>query len=138
MTLLDVFEAQAKRTPTATAVTVEDGKSYSYKELDLIALHLGTELACAISVAAVEVGQNETPLVAIMMTRGIALVAGILGILKAGAGTLFFLKISIMPRYADYFSCLTCLSCSQRTSPWTHHFLQTDNRTYFRIANASS
>ena len=78
MTLLDTFEAQAKRTPTATAVTVEDGKSYSYKELDLIALHLGTELACAIAVAAVEEGQNETPLVAIMMTRGIALVAGIL------------------------------------------------------------
>ena len=86
MTLLDIFETQVKRSPTAIAVTVEDGKSYSYKDSDLIAHNLGTELACAIAVAPAEEGRDETPLVAVMMNRGVGLVAAILGILKAGAG----------------------------------------------------
>lgn len=86
MTLLDLFESQVKSSPTATAVTVETGKSYSYKDVDLIAINLGTELAYAISVSPVDEGRDETPLVAVMMNRGVALVAAILGILKAGAG----------------------------------------------------
>ena len=90
MTLLDIFETQVKRSPTATAVTVEDGKSYSYKDIDLIAHNLGTELACAIAVAPVDEGRDETPLVAVMMNRGVGLVAAILGILKAGAGNSMF------------------------------------------------
>ena len=97
MTLLDLFESQVKSSPTATAVTVETGKSYSYKDVDLIALNLGTELAYAISVSPVDEGRDETPLVAVMMNRGVALVAAILGILKAGAGNLLsFIDNSIL------------------------------------------
>ena len=59
---------------------------FTYRQLDNVATCLGRELACAIKVAPVDEGRDETPLVAVMMTRGIGLVSAILGILKAGAG----------------------------------------------------
>lgn len=90
MTLLDIFEAEVKRLPTSAALIQEDGLSFSYGNLDEIATYLGKELACAIAVAPVDEGRDETPLVAVMMTRGIGLVSAILGILKAGAGKIRF------------------------------------------------
>jgi acyl-CoA synthetase (AMP-forming)/AMP-acid ligase II len=86
MTLLDIFESEVRLSPGAASFIQEDGKSFSYSQLDDIATYLGKELACAIKVAPVDEGRDETPLVAVMMTRGVGLVAAILGILKAGAG----------------------------------------------------
>ena len=86
MTLLDIFEAVAQKLPSSAALIQEDGKIFSYRTVDGIASLLGEELACAIAVAPVDEGRDETPLVAVMMTRGIGLVTAILGILKAGAG----------------------------------------------------
>ena len=86
MTLLDIFESEVKLSPDAVSLIQEDGKSFTYRQLDDVATCLGRELACAIKVAPVDEGRDETPLVAVMMTRGIGLVSAILGILKAGAG----------------------------------------------------
>ena len=72
------------------AVIQEDGIAFSYGQLDDIANYLGKELACAIKVAPVMEGRDETPLVAVMMTRGVGLVGAILGILKAGAGNTLY------------------------------------------------
>ena len=86
MMLLDIFESEAKISPDAASLIQEDGRSFTYRQLDDIATYLGRELACAIKVAPVDSGRDETPLVAVMMTRGVGLVSAILGILKAGAG----------------------------------------------------
>lgn len=91
MTLLDIFEAEVLKSPDLIALVQEDGKSYSYRDLDNIAGSLGVELACAIAIAPVDSGRDETPLVAVMMDRGVGLVSAILGILKAGAGLIAFL-----------------------------------------------
>ena len=141
MTLLDIFETHVKRSPTATAVTLEDGKSYSYKDIDVIAQNLGTELACAIAVAPVDEGRDDTPLVAVMMNRGVGLVAAILGILKAGAGTFM---LPIFPSYIINLIVMITpwfeisMIVTQRTFQWTHHFPQTGKRTYSRTQNARS
>jgi non-ribosomal peptide synthetase component F len=86
MTLLDIFEAEVLKSPDLSALVQENGRSYSYKNLNDIAGSLGIELACAIAIAPVDTGRDETPLVAVMMNRGVGLVSAILGILKAGAG----------------------------------------------------
>lgn len=86
MTLLDIFETVVRKLPSSSALIQEDGKKFNYRTVDEIAIRLGKELACAIAVAPVDEGRDETPLVAVMMTRGIGLVTAILGILKAGAG----------------------------------------------------
>lgn len=91
MTLLDLFETVARKLPSSSALIQEDGKKFNYRTVDEIASHLGKELACAIAVAPVDEGRDETPLVAVMMTRGIGLVTAILGILKAGAGNGYLL-----------------------------------------------
>jgi non-ribosomal peptide synthetase component E (peptide arylation enzyme) len=69
MTLLDIFESEVNRSPKATALIQEDGKAFSYRNIDDIATYLGKELACAIRVAPVDEGRDETPLVAVMMSR---------------------------------------------------------------------
>lgn len=90
MTLLDIFESEVKLSPDAVSLIQEDGESFTYRQLDNVATSLGRELACAIKIAPVDEGRDETPLVAVMMTRGIGLVSAILGILKAGAGDYSF------------------------------------------------
>ena len=86
MTLISIFEGEVRGSRNSPALIQENGVSFSYGQLDEIANHLGKELACAIKVAPVIEGRDETPLVAVMMSRGIGLVGAILGILKAGAG----------------------------------------------------
>nr|WP_161965687.1 non-ribosomal peptide synthetase [Steroidobacter cummioxidans] len=74
---LNLFEAQAGRTPHALAVTYE-GESLSYAELNRKANQLANYLR--------EKGVGPNQPVGICVERGLAMVIGLLGILKAGGG----------------------------------------------------
>jgi amino acid adenylation domain-containing protein len=71
-----LFEAQARRTPEAIALSL-DGASLTYRELNAWANRVAHTLR--------ERGVGPDTLVALCMERGFGLVAGMLGILKAGA-----------------------------------------------------
>ena len=82
VSVLTYFEEFVERTPAAVALVLEDGRSYSYRVLDDLANAVGEKVAAACVPA---VNADDTPLVGVMVTRGVALVVGILGCLKAGA-----------------------------------------------------
>ena len=71
----ELFEAQARRTPDAVAVTFE-GEALTYRQLDQRANRLARELAAR--------GVCANALVAICVERSLELIVGLLGILKAG------------------------------------------------------
>ncbi|MBE2223592.1 MAG: amino acid adenylation domain-containing protein, partial [Anaerolineae bacterium] len=70
-----LFEAQVKKTPTATAVTFE-GKPYSYQVLNERANQLAHYLR--------SLGVGPEKLVGIYVERSFEMIVGLLGILKAG------------------------------------------------------
>ncbi len=74
-----LFEEQAKRTPDAIAV-VSGGRKVSYRELNEQANCLARQL--------MDLGPVEGRLVALCMQRSVEMIAGLLGILKAGAAYL--------------------------------------------------
>ncbi|MCF7223318.1 amino acid adenylation domain-containing protein [Marilutibacter chinensis] len=76
-TIHGLFEAQARRTPAATAVA-DDGRRLSYAELDARAEALARRLRAQ--------GVRPDDRVAFCAGRDVDLLVGILGILKAGAG----------------------------------------------------
>ena len=78
-TLHECFAAQARRTPDAIALEFE-GCSWTYQELDERASRLARRLRQA--------GVVERSVVAISVERSAEMVAGLLAILKAGAGYL--------------------------------------------------
>ncbi|HEY6458856.1 MAG TPA: amino acid adenylation domain-containing protein, partial [Polyangiaceae bacterium] len=76
LTLPELFERQAARTPDATAL-VFGGESLTYAELDRRATQLAHHL--------VRLGAAPDVLVGLQVERSVDLVVGLLGILKAGA-----------------------------------------------------
>ncbi|CRM72101.1 non-ribosomal peptide synthetase [Pseudomonas sp. 58 R 3] len=82
-----LFEAQAQRQPDAVAVTYE-GQSLSYGELNTLANRIAHRLI------ADGIGANDR--VAICAERSVEMVAGLLAILKAGAG-----YVPLDPAYPD-------------------------------------
>ncbi|GAB1510324.1 non-ribosomal peptide synthetase/MFS transporter [Actinophytocola sp. KF-1] len=78
-TLHDLVAAQARRTPGAVAVVDEDG-ALTYAELDAA--------ACAVARRLAAHGAGPETVVAVHAPRSTALVAGLLGVLKAGAAYL--------------------------------------------------
>ncbi|MFF3445283.1 amino acid adenylation domain-containing protein [Streptosporangium sp. NPDC002721] len=78
-TLPALFEAQAARTPNATAVLSGSG-ALSYRELNARANRLARRL--------VELGAGPERIVAVRMPRGPELVTALLGVVKAGAACL--------------------------------------------------
>jgi amino acid adenylation domain-containing protein len=72
----ELFEAQAARTPNATAV-VFGNERLTYAELDRRASHLANHL--------IRLGASPDGLVAICVERSLEMVVGLLGILKAGS-----------------------------------------------------
>ncbi len=79
VTLADLFQAQAERTPDAVAVSSE-GMWVSYRELDDRAGQVARILAAR--------GAGPESVVAVVMDRSAGLMAALLGILKAGAAYL--------------------------------------------------
>jgi non-ribosomal peptide synthetase component F len=82
--LVDSFEDQVRSSPLSTALILENGTSFSYQHLSEIASSLARELACALELTNQDKECEGTPLVAIMMTRGVGFVSAVLAILKAG------------------------------------------------------
>jgi len=79
VTLAELFQAQADRTPDALAVVCE-GSSLSYAELDGRASRLARYL--------VSLGAGPERLIAVAMERSADLVVVLLAVLKSGAGYL--------------------------------------------------
>src|SRR5688572_22445310 len=77
--VVDLLEAQARRTPTATAVVHED-KRISYAELDERSNKLATHL--------LRHHTGRDSIVGLSVERSIDMVVGLLGILKSGAAFL--------------------------------------------------
>src|SRR5215813_4287538 len=75
MCVHELFEKQVKRSPSAIAVVFEDA-SLTYAELNGRANRLGRYLR--------ELGVKPDTRVAICMDRGLEMVVGLLGVLKAG------------------------------------------------------
>jgi amino acid adenylation domain-containing protein len=74
-TVVDLFEQQVERTPDNTAIIV-DGIALTYKQLNERANQVGHYLRSK--------GVKEGDLVPICIERGISMVVGVLGIIKAG------------------------------------------------------
>ena len=92
--LIDYFEAIVREHPEYIALRLEDGRSYSYEKLDKISTELARVVAFAIylqslatdnNVSSSDEGGTETPLVSVMMSRNLSVIASILAILKCGA-----------------------------------------------------
>ena len=92
--VLSAFENHVQLYPKQIALVLEDEQSFSYQYLDCIATAIARELVCAMNhVQSITVNQNissatstcETPLIAIMMTRGVGIIASFLAVLKVGA-----------------------------------------------------
>ncbi|MCX4820787.1 amino acid adenylation domain-containing protein [Streptomyces sp. NBC_01142] len=74
--LTDLFEEQAARTPDATAVRSGD-TALTYRELNTRANRLARRLLPA--------GVGAEPMIALLLPRGVDLLAGLLAVLKSGA-----------------------------------------------------
>jgi amino acid adenylation domain-containing protein len=91
-TVLDDFEEHARIQPESQALILEDGPSFTYRILNDIATAIAKEVACAFKHLEENTVQKsgqliiDTPLVSLMMNRGVGIIAAILAILKAGAG----------------------------------------------------
>ena len=82
--LIKEFEESVRLNPHLPALIVEDGKIFTYAQLDAIANTLSHHVAAAVDRLEINMGDNDTPLVSLMMSRDIGVVASMLGILKAG------------------------------------------------------
>ena len=78
-TLPQLFEAQVRKNPAATAVVFED-QSLSYAELDARANQLAHHL--------IDLGVGPESIVGLCVERSLEMIVGLLGILKAGAAYL--------------------------------------------------
>ncbi|MFF5025539.1 amino acid adenylation domain-containing protein [Streptomyces collinus] len=78
--LHQLFEAQAERTPRATALRCADGSTLDYAELNARANRLARRLG--------ELGVGQESRVGVLLRRGPELVVALLAVLKAGAGYL--------------------------------------------------
>lgn len=81
--LIDIFDGEVAKSPSHPCLILEDGSSYSYHQINELAVCIAKELACAMG--STDGIYPETPLVGVLMSRGVGLVSSILGILKAGA-----------------------------------------------------
>ncbi len=86
-TVIDWFEAQVQRTPGATAVVFEQ-VSLSYQALNACVNQLAAHLR--------SLGVQQEVLVPVCLNRSINMIAGILGILKAGAA-----YVPVDPEYPE-------------------------------------
>lgn len=74
---VELFEQQAIRTPEAIAIELDDGQQVSYEALNAKAQKIADFLHCA--------GVEKGAIVGLSVERSFLLIAGVLGIMKAGA-----------------------------------------------------
>jgi len=84
-TVLDAFERVVQQHPRNVALVLEDGQSFTFAVLDAVAAAIAEELACAMLHVDASHDAMNTPLVAVMMGRGVGVVASFLAVLKVGA-----------------------------------------------------
>jgi len=83
--IIDVYEKQVQLHQSDLAVLIEDGTSFTYAALDAIAANISRQIAHSISqLGEMDLGDNNTPLVTVIMNRGVGIVATFLAVLKAG------------------------------------------------------
>ena len=90
LSLIGRFESQVAANPSGVALTIEDGRIFTYQELNSLADDLARYICHAMDqLTKVEDGGGDdddgTPLVSIMMNRDVGAIGSMLGILKAGA-----------------------------------------------------
>jgi len=91
--LFEAFERQVIRNPSHVAIQLEDGRKFTYLELNQVVEQIFDlvyhQVRAAIDKIPSQLNLDKnivpTPLVAVVMTRDMAVVASILAILKAGA-----------------------------------------------------
>jgi len=79
------FEEAVQTSQDEVALIIEDGRSYTYSELDDLSTSISRHVAAMIDQLDIDMGDNDTPLVSVMMPRDVGIIVSILGILKAGA-----------------------------------------------------
>ena len=83
--IIDVIEKQVALHQSDEALVLENGISYTYAALDAIATELSRHIAhCISQLGDLDMGDNNTPLVTVIMNRGVGIAATFLAILKAG------------------------------------------------------
>lgn len=83
--IIDVIEKQVELHHSDEALLLENGTSYTYAALDAIATDLSRNIAhCMSQLGDLDMGDNNTPLVTVIMNRGVGIAAVFLAILKAG------------------------------------------------------
>ena len=90
---IDLFEEAVSLAPSATALILESGNSFSYEDLNSCANKIASALLPGCVSSKVDPSFNEngknssaTPLVCIMMQRHMPLIASMLAVLKCGGG----------------------------------------------------
>ena len=92
LSLIDLYERQVSKSPSAIAVLLENGKSFSYSALNILATNISRVIVNGLSMLGslnidedVDEEINMPPLITVIMNRDIGIIATFLGVLKSGA-----------------------------------------------------
>ena len=90
VSLIDRFEAVVRLHASQTAVEVEDGSTFTFSALNDLASDLAQHVVASLDrhglTTSADERENDTPLVCVMMSRHVGLVASILAVFKSGGG----------------------------------------------------
>ena len=91
--MISIFERHVRTTPDVTAVVTEDGQRFSYQQIDALVCDLAQSIAKVLysifQQFEIGTGENDTPLVSILMSRNVGAIIAMLATLKAGGGNYF-------------------------------------------------
>jgi non-ribosomal peptide synthetase component F len=87
VSVLDQFEKSAAQCPSNTALSLENGDRFSYFEIDQLSTKVKDVLTTNVApklISENDLSEPTTPLIGIMMDRGVSFIVSMLGTLKAG------------------------------------------------------
>jgi non-ribosomal peptide synthetase component F len=90
VSLIDRFEAVVGKHGTRKAIVVEDGSSFTFSALNDLSADLAQHVVASLDrhgvTTSADERENDTPLVCVMLSRHVGLVASILAVFKSGGG----------------------------------------------------